>query len=489
MGDSDFRVCPCMSSLWDKLTGRKKTEDRPAPGHVEMTPAPPSSGGMPRTGSFYVGLWDFAGGQDDEMSFQKGDRFKVLGRSEEWWTVQRVDKNGNVRGTGNVPYNYLEREESLETQPWFSGTTTRSEAETLLMSSENERGAFLVRRSESETVGYVLSVKSWNPMRHFKVLQDEDGNYQFESSQHFSSLVDLVDHFADNGLEGIGKLGEPCKKVQTCLKTEVLLNEWERPKEEFVLEEELSDGSFADVYRGTWRNNTNVAIKVIKKGTSNSMNLLELNSQLFRHEIQQLVKLRHRHLVSVLAVCTETSARYFVTELMEKGNLLNFLRGPEGQHQDTVSLVDMGAQVADGMSYLEENNYVHSELAARNVLVGEDYICKVADFGLGRLLKETLYNMDESKFPYRWSAPEVIASMRFSNKSDVWSFGVLLYEIVTFGGVPYPGQDMVKIDFFQISCNSHRFREEPEDRPTFNSLRERLKNGKAQQELADEDDK
>lgn len=150
------------------------------------------------------------------------------------------------------------------------------------------------------------------------------------------------------------------------------------------------------------------------------------------------------------------------------------------------------------MSYLEQNNCIHRDLAARNVLLGESCICKVADFGLGRVIKEPFYNTDESKFPYRWSAPEVITSKRFSNKSDVWSFGILLYEIVTLGGVPYPGFGMREVPA-QVTSGHHMSRppkcpeflysimkecwsEEPEDRPTFKFLRECLINSSIQQE-------
>lgn len=116
------------------------------------------------------------------------------------------------------------------------------------------------------------------------------------------------------------------------------------------------------------------------------------------------------------------------------------------------------------MSYLEEQNSIHRDLAARNVLVGEDYTCKVADFGLARVIKvraeermsgaewrlvvngqkflvqEPFYITEDKKIPYKWSAPEAISHGRFSNKSDVWSFAVLLYEITSYGGVPYPGE-------------------------------------------------
>lgn len=152
----------------------------------------------------------------------------------------------------------------------------------------------------------------------------------------------------------------------------------------------------------------------------------ELNHREFQREVQILKSLRHRHLISLFAVCTASAPYWIITELMEKGSLLTFLRGktqefsgpcstvpvalsifkdpwfcsaefwgvglnsvsgPEGQSQDIASLIDMGLQVADGMAYLEEQNSIHRDLAARNVLVGEDYTCKVADFGLARVIK------------------------------------------------------------------------------------------------------
>ena len=92
------------------------------------------------------------------------------------------------------------------------------------------------------------------------------------------------------------------------------------------------------------------------------------------------------------------------------------------------------------MSYLEENGYIHRDLAARNVLVGKNNVCKVADFGLAKCLNEEVYNTVAGQFPLRWTAPEALQKRVFSIKSDVWSFGILLTEIVTHGKyVPYQG--------------------------------------------------
>ncbi|KAG7520131.1 protein-tyrosine kinase 6-like [Solea senegalensis] len=216
----------------------------------------------------------------------------------------------------------------------------------------------------------------------------------------------------------------------------------------------------------------------------------EVNHREFQKEVQILKNLRHRHLISLFAVCTASPPYYIITELMEKGSLLQFLRGPEGKELDASSLIDISSQVADGMSYLEEQNSIHRDLAARNVLVGGDYVCKVADFGLARVIKEPFYISKDKNIPFKWSAPEALTHGKFSSKSDVWSFGVLLYEIITYGGIPYPGFNNHEVlqqiiegyrmpapakcpDFLHkimLSC----WKAEPDDRPHFKSLRHQL---------------
>ncbi|XP_029994324.1 protein-tyrosine kinase 6-like [Sphaeramia orbicularis] len=453
MGGCLRRACPCVEALSLRIRGDKPggdggggPEETPEHGPDPVKdPVRPAEGG-----SIYTALWPFEARHREELSFQEGDLFRVVSRTGDWWTARRIDQNGCVLDTGIVPYNYLERAESVRIQPWFFGTMNRFEAQSHLLSPGNNHGAFLIRHSERDDVGYVLSVRSNAQVKHFKVPQMDDGSFRIEAAgAGFSSLMDLVEHYRSNSLCGIGRLGNPCKRKKPSMAdlSHFTVDEWELPKEEFTLEEELGSGYFADVYRGRWKNHINVAIKIIKSDS-------ELNHREFQREVQILKSLRHRHLISLFAVCTASAPYYIITELMDKGSMLNFLRGAEGQRLDVVSLVDMGAQVADGMSYLEEKHSIHRDLAARNVLVGEGYVCKVADFGLARVIKEPFYVTEDKKIPYKWSAPEAISHGKFSNKSDVWSFGILLYEIITYGGVPYPAFSNQEV--YQQVTNGYR---------------------------------
>lgn len=125
-----------------------------------------------------------------------------------------------------------------------------------------------------------------------------------------------------------------------------------------------------------------------------------------------------------------------------------FLLG-KGRALSLPQRIDIAAQIACGMAYLESQNYIHRDLAARNILVGEGNNVKIADFGLARVIKDDEYEARVgARFPIKWTAPEAANYNRFTIKSDVWSFGILLTEIVTFGRLPYPGT------FLAFRCRS-----------------------------------
>lgn len=144
------------------------------------------------------------------------------------------------------------------------------------------------------------------------------------------------------------------------------------------------------------------------------------------------------NVIRLEGVVTQSHPLMIVTEFMENGSLDSYLRvhGPELK---LTQLLRMLRDVASGMHYLAEMNYIHRDLAARNILVNRDLVCKVADFGLSREIDTDAYEYTTKggKIPIRWTAPEACNFRKYSCASDVWSFGVVAWEVLSFGERPY----------------------------------------------------
>ncbi|CAN7948906.1 unnamed protein product, partial [Ixodes pacificus] len=209
-------------------------------------------------------------------------------------------------------------------------------------------------------------------------------------------------------------------------------DKWEIDPSELALLEELGSGQFGVVRRGKWRGCRDVAVKMMKEGTMSEDDFIE--------EAKLMTKLQHPNLVQLYGVCSKHRPIFIVAEYMKHGSLLHFLRRHEKalSERGPLLLLDVCLQVASGMAYLELHNYIHRDLAARNCLVGENYVVKVADFGLARYVMDDEYTSSGgAKFPIKWAPPEVLGYTRFSSKSDVWAYGVLMWEVFTCGKIPY----------------------------------------------------
>ncbi|XP_054420392.1 ephrin type-A receptor 1 [Pteronotus mesoamericanus] len=203
-----------------------------------------------------------------------------------------------------------------------------------------------------------------------------------------------------------------------------------------IVDTVIGEGEFGEVYRGTLRIPSQecktVAIKTLKDTSPDG------HWWNFLREATIMGQFSHPHILHLEGVVTKRKPIMIITEFMENGALDAFLRERE-DHLVPGQLVAMLLGIASGMTYLSDHNYVHRDLAARNILVSENLCCKVSDFGLTRLLDnfDGTYETQGGKIPIRWTAPEAIAQRIFTTTSDVWSFGIVMWEVLSFGDKPY----------------------------------------------------
>ncbi|KAL2089632.1 hypothetical protein ACEWY4_014320 [Coilia grayii] len=226
-------------------------------------------------------------------------------------------------------------------------------------------------------------------------------------------------------------------------------DDWEVPREKITVMRELGQGSFGMVYEGIAKDivkgepDTRVAVKTVNESASLRERIEFLN------EASVMKAFSCHHVVRLLGVVSKGQPTLVVMELMTHGDLKSYLRSlrPDAENNPgrppptLKEVIQMAAEIADGMAYLNAKKFVHRDLAARNCMVAEDYTVKIGDFGMTRDIYETDYYRKGGKglLPVRWMAPESLKDGVFTARSDCWSFGVVLWEVSTLAEQPYQG--------------------------------------------------
>nr|XP_020468659.1 megakaryocyte-associated tyrosine-protein kinase [Monopterus albus]XP_020468660.1 megakaryocyte-associated tyrosine-protein kinase [Monopterus albus]XP_020468661.1 megakaryocyte-associated tyrosine-protein kinase [Monopterus albus] len=413
-----------------------------------------------------------------ELAYCKGDILTIVDTSTRkgYYKARHntTGEEGLITSTSVREREALRIDPSLSLMPWFHGKISGPEAVCKLQPAED--GLFLVRESIRHPGDYVLCVSVSGEVIHYRVIY-QDNKLTIDNMQYFYNLIDMIEFYSKNKGSIATTLLKP-KQKQGTKSAELELSKagWLLDITKLKLGESIGEGEFGAVYEGEYMGQR-VAVKTIK---------CDVTAQAFLQETTVMTKLQHKNLVRLLGVILHKGL-HIVTELMSKGNLVNFLRTRGRSVVNSVQLLRFALDVCEGMEYLESKKLVHRDLAARNILVSDDSVAKVSDFGL---TKVDLKVSDNAKLPVKWTAPEALKKEKFSTKSDVWSYGVLLWEIFSYGRQPYPKMSLTEMKErveggYRMEAPEECppgvyalmricWEQEPRRRPAFHKLREKL---------------
>ncbi|XP_031424894.1 tyrosine-protein kinase Fes/Fps [Clupea harengus] len=367
-----------------------------------------------------------------------------------------------------------EVEKPLPQQGWYHGAIPRLEVQELL----KKDGDFLVRESQGKQE-CVLSVHWEGQCRHF-LIQSCDNMYRLDG-ESFRSIPLLVNHL-QNSNQNV------TRKCEIRLKRPILKDKWVLEHDDVILGQSIGRGNFGEVFSGRLRSdNTPTAVKSCRE------NLPTEQKNKFLMEARILKQYDHPNIVKLIGVCTQKQPIYIIMELVQGGDFLSFLRS-EGHHLRDTMLIKMAENVAAGMEYLASKKCIHRDLAARNCLVGEKSVVKISDFGMSREEEDGVYSAagGMKQIPVKWTAPEALNYGRYTSESDMWSFGVLLWETFSRGISPYtnmsnqqtrdevekgfrlPAPSNCPPEIFTLMSQCWQY--DPRRRPSFTKIRMELSN-------------
>ncbi|XP_016403899.1 tyrosine-protein kinase Fes/Fps-like [Sinocyclocheilus rhinocerous] len=348
-----------------------------------------------------------------------------------------------------------EAEKPLTQQSWYHGAIPRLEVQELLKND----GDFLVRESQGkQELNY--------------------GMYRLDG-EGFTSVPLLIKHL-------ISSHQTITKRTDIVLKRPIVKDKWVLEHDDVILGQSIGRGNFGEVFSGRLRSeNTPVAVKACRE------NLPAEHKNKFLMEARILKQYDHPNIVKLIGVCTQKQPIYIIMELVQGGDFLTFLR-TEGHNLKTKMLIKMAENVVSGMAYLESKKCIHRDLAARNCLVGEESVVKISDFGMSRQEQDGVYSATGGmkQIPVKWTAPEALNYGRYTTESDVWSFGVLLWETFSRGVTPYsiphnmnnqqtrdevergyrmPAPNNCPGEIYALMCQCWQY--DPRNRPSFRKLK------------------
>ncbi|XP_046850219.1 tyrosine-protein kinase ZAP-70-like [Xenia sp. Carnegie-2017] len=402
-------------------------------------------------------------------------------------------------------------------QSWFHGVISRQEAETRLKKCGGTDGLFLVRERERTLGTFAIGLCFQHVVYHYLLNADSHGKLSIPSGPQFLNLMECVEYYLNRSDGLVCKLGKACPVGEfekngalpslpsgprpeaiydtvAMKKSSVYHNAFKDIQEldfsRLTLENTLGQGHFGSVLKGVYKlsngKKIEVAVKQLKTTAAAQQTEIE-------HEARIMLKLDHPHIVRMIGICKEATMM-LVMELAGNGPLHKFLR--KNKQQVTVrQILVLMLQVSEGMEYLDSKHFVHRDLAARNVLVVDVNFVKISDFGMSRAMGvgNNYYRAEAAgKWPLKWYAPECIYYYKFSTKSDVWAYGITVWEALMHGSKPYEGYNGQQvIQFLEMGERLHRpekcpqsvyslmrgcWEWDPEKRPDFSLVKETLSN-------------
>ncbi|XP_053556705.1 megakaryocyte-associated tyrosine-protein kinase [Bombina bombina] len=423
-----------------------------------------------------------------ELKLQKGDLVTIVSACQEKGLYRAYHNASGMEGLLSASSVRIRPPIKVDSQlslmPWFHGALSGTQAVELLNAKED--GLFLVRESARHPGDYVLCVCHNGEIIHYRICY-QGGKLSIDMSQTFGNLIDLIEYYTTQQGVLSTKLIKPKTKqgAKSAEQELAKVSGWLLNFQHLTLGNKIGEGEFgggrtlycfSDVLQGEYMG-CPVAIKIIK---------CDVTAQNFLAETATMTKLQHKNLVNLMGVILNNGL-YLVMEIMSKGNLVNYLRSRGRNKIPPMQLLQFSLDIAHGMEYLEGKRLVHRDLAARNILISGKEEAKISDFGLS---KSKLQPEDLSRLPVKWTAPEALQHNKFSSRSDVWSFGVLLWEMYSYGRPPYPKMSVMEV--LEVVQKGYRM-ESPENcppliynlmsscweldpgkRPTFKKIREKL---------------